>query len=149
MPVTVVTPSNAHRAGRRHPYDGTVHTAHTVYGWHSYPGVALLGLSPPFDVDGGVMAIGVTSDKGERMHSTETREDMVVEGKRRWCVYVYAGAYVRVLRWALRCSVPGSFRHLIPSLFLPCSQSPPCSQPYSCDLQVLCEFAQPFIVCMS
>jgi hypothetical protein len=32
IPVTVVTTSNVYRYGRRYPYDGTVHTAHTVYG---------------------------------------------------------------------------------------------------------------------
>jgi hypothetical protein len=30
--VTVVSPPNVNRYGRRHPYDGTVHTVLTVYG---------------------------------------------------------------------------------------------------------------------
>ena len=31
IPVMVITTPNAHWYGRRYPYDGTVHMAHTVY----------------------------------------------------------------------------------------------------------------------
>src|SRR5882762_6273020 len=52
------------------------------------PGGDLLGLGPPFDAGGGVMAMGVSLGEGKRMRSMETGEGMVVEGKRRWLAII-------------------------------------------------------------
>jgi len=47
------------------------------------PREALLGFDPPLGFWGGVGAMGVSSEEGERMHSTDMGEDMVVRSKRR------------------------------------------------------------------
>src|SRR6266699_3051365 len=49
------------------------------------PEEALLGFDPPFRFWGGMGAIGVSSEEGKRMCSTDMGEDMVVRSKRR-CV---------------------------------------------------------------